>query len=63
MTTQEIKQAILDGKNFENEAANWYTVFKPSENLYWIVIGDRDLFCKNLESATKRVKKLMNTGC
>jgi hypothetical protein len=32
MTTQEIKTALLEGQNFGNEAANWYSVCKPSEN-------------------------------
>ena len=62
MTTQQIKSALLEGKNFGNELANWYSYCKPSENRYWITIGDKNLFCKNIDSAAKRIKKLINTG-
>jgi hypothetical protein len=62
MTTQEIKVALLEGQNFSNEAANWYSVCKPSDNRYWIVIGERNLFCKNIESAAKRIAQLINRG-
>ena len=59
MTTQEIKTALLEGENFGNEAANWYSVCNPSKNLFWIVIGERNLFCKNIESAAKRISQLI----
>ena len=62
MTTQEIKLALLEGKNFGNEAANWYSVCKPSENLFWIVIGEKNLFCKNIDSAAKRIAQLIKRG-
>jgi hypothetical protein len=62
MTTQEIKSALLEGQNFGNEAANWYSVCKPSKNLYWIVIGEKNLFCKNIDSAAKRILQLINKG-
>jgi hypothetical protein len=62
MTTIEIKILLLSGKNFSNENANWFTNCKPSEKIYLITIGERNLFCKNLDSAAKRIKKLINTG-
>jgi hypothetical protein len=62
MTTKEIKTALLEGKNFGNELANWYSVCKPSENLFWIVIAERNLFCKNIESAAKRISQLIKRG-
>jgi hypothetical protein len=62
MTTQEIKLALTQGQNFQNEAANWYSVCKPSENLYWIVIAERNVFCKNIDSAAKRISQLINRG-
>jgi len=44
MTSKEIKSALLKGQNFGNEAANWYSVCRPSESLFLIVIGERNLF-------------------
>ena len=63
MTTIEIKSALLKGQNFGNEAANWFSLCKPSENRFWIVIGERNLFCKNIDSAAKRICQLIKTGC
>lgn len=62
MKTKEIKSALLEGKNFGNETANWYSVCRPCENLFWIVIGERNLFCKNIESAAKRISQLIKRG-
>ena len=62
MTSSEIKSALLKGQNFGNEVANWYSVCKPSENIFWIVIGERNLFCKNIDSAAKRIAQLLNRG-
>ncbi len=62
MKTQEIKTAILEGQNFGNEAANWYSICKPSEKLFWIVIGERNVFFKNIDSAAKRISQLMKRG-
>jgi hypothetical protein len=62
MTTQEIKLALLEGKNFGNEVADWNSYCKPSENLFWIVIGERNLFCKNINSAAKRISQLIKRG-
>jgi hypothetical protein len=62
MTNKEIKKSLLEGQNFGNEAAGWYSICRPSESLYMIVIGERNLFCKNIDSASKRISKLINTG-
>lgn len=62
MTAKEIKLALLEGKNFGNEAANWYSLCKASENLFLIVIGERNLFCKNINSAAKKISQLMKRG-
>ena len=62
MTTQEIKKAILSGENFGNESANWYSVCNPKNNLFWIVIGERNLFCKNIDSVSKRIAQLIKRG-
>jgi hypothetical protein len=62
MTNQEIKTALLEGQNFGNEAANWYSICKPSKKLFWIVIGEKNLFCKNIDSAAKRISQLIKRG-
>jgi hypothetical protein len=62
MTTQEIKTALLQGQNFQNDAAGWVSFCRPSENFYWIMIGDRNLFCKNINSAAKRISQLIKRG-
>lgn len=62
MTTKEIKTWLLAGKNFSNEAADWFSLCKPSENLFCIVIGERNLFCKNIDSAAKRISQLIKRG-
>jgi len=62
MTIQEIKDALLEGKNFGNEAADWYSVCRPSENLFWLVIGERNLFCKNIDSAARCISRLIRRG-
>lgn len=62
MENQEIKSALLKGQNFGNESANWYSVCKPSENLFWIVIGEKNVFYKNIDSAAKRISQLIKRG-
>jgi hypothetical protein len=62
MTTQEIKSALLEGQNFANESANWFSQCKPSHNLFLIVIAERNLFCKNVDSAAKRISQLLKRG-
>lgn len=62
MTAKQIKKQLLEGKNFGNEAANWYSLCKPIENIFLIVIGERNLFCKNINSAAKRISQLIKRG-
>jgi hypothetical protein len=62
MTVKQIKQELLNGKNFGNDAANWYSLCKPIENIFLIVIGERNLFCKNIDSAARRIYQLMKRG-
>ena len=62
MTTAEIKTALLNGENFQNEIANWYSICNPSQNRFWIVINERNLFCKNIDSAAKRISQLIKKG-
>jgi hypothetical protein len=62
MTTQEIKSALLEGKQFANERANWFTICRPTEKLFCISIGERNVFCKNIDSASKRIAQLIKRG-
>lgn len=62
MKVEEIKEQLLQGEQFENPAADWFTICKPSGNLFWIVIRGKDYFYKNIDSAARRIFKLMNTG-
>ena len=62
MNAAEIKKSLLEGQNFGNESANWYSVCRPNEKLFMIVIGERNLFCKNIESAAKRISQLIKRG-
>ena len=62
MTLNSIKLALLEGQNFGNESANWYTLCKPCDNRFLIVIGERYLSYKNINSATKRIWQLINKG-
>lgn len=62
MTTKDIKTAILNGQQFSNEVANWFTVFKPSINVYSICINEQYYSYKNIDSAARRVNKLINYG-
>jgi hypothetical protein len=62
MTNKEIKKCLLEGQNFGNEVAGWYSICRPIEGLYMIVIGERNLFCKDIDSASKRISNLINRG-
>ena len=62
MKTAEIKTALLEGKNFGNDSSNWFTLCKPSENRFIIMIGDKILTYKNVDSTAKRVLRLINKG-
>ena len=62
MTTQNIKTAILQGDQFSNERADWFTVCKPAHNVFSICIREQYFFYKNIDSAARRIKQLMNKG-
>jgi len=63
MKTQEIKQALLNGQQFTNEVSNWYSVCNPSKNLFWIVLGDKNLFYNNIDSLSRKISQLLKKGC
>jgi hypothetical protein len=62
MKFQEIKSALLEGQQFGNDTANWFTISRPSERIFWIVIGERYLCCKNINSAARRISQLIKRG-
>ena len=62
MTSKDIKAALLNGQNFGNESAGWYTLCKPSEGRFIIVIADKYVFCKSIGSAARRIFQLINRG-
>jgi hypothetical protein len=62
MKTKQIKSALINGENFGNEAANWYSVCKPSQNIYWIVIGEKNFFFNNIDSVSKKIAQLIKIG-
>jgi hypothetical protein len=67
MKFQEIKSALLEGQQFGNDTANWFTINRPSTNrpserVFWIVIGERYLCCKNINSAARRISQLIKRG-
>jgi hypothetical protein len=59
---ESLRQEIVNGGNWSNENANWFTLFKPSENRYMIVINDKNYFYKNSSTAAKRLGQLLNRG-
>ncbi len=60
--TKPIVDHLINGGQYENEAANWYTLSKPSDNRRIIVINDEFKFYKNIESYAKRILTLMKRG-
>lgn len=62
MNTQEIKEMLLDGYQFSNEIADWYTLSKPEEDRRIIVIGGEYRFYKTLNSYARRIFQLTNRG-
>ena len=59
---QEIKKALENGEQFENQSGNWWTLNNPKKNLRIIVRGGEMFFYKNMGSYAKRVKQLINRG-
>jgi hypothetical protein len=62
MTTQEIILALNEGQNFQNDSANWYSLCKPSQNRFILVINESNFFYKNIQSVSKRISKLIKRG-
>ena len=62
MTTQEIKTALLNGTEFNVEAAGWYTVCNPSNKVFWIVFDKKNLFFNDVDSMARKVCKLLKWG-
>ena len=58
---QEIKEALENGEDFNNENANWSTQ-NCGKGAYLIWIGDDVIGYKNISSYAKRVKQLLNRG-
>lgn len=62
MKVQDIKNALLNGTEFNVEAAGWYTVCKPAKNLFWIIIGEKNIFFNDVDSMARKVCKLLKWG-
>lgn len=64
MNTQEIKKALLNGAQFGNEAADWYTLNRCHvDGGKIIVINGRYCFYKTLDSFAVRIGQLIKKGC
>jgi hypothetical protein len=63
---QEIKEALRNGEDFNNEKEDWATSNFPATDgcrgSYLIFIGDKIFGYKNLSSYARRVKQLLNRG-
>lgn len=59
---QQIKQDLTNGKQFENELANWFSLVNVEKNYFILAIRGEMKFYKNLNSVAKRIKQLINTG-
>ena len=60
--SKEIKLALLNGEQFGNEAANWFTICRIKENLFMLVIDDENIFFNNIDKYARRILKLIKTG-
>lgn len=60
--TKEIIKELLSGRQYSNDAANWFTLSKPSENRRIIVIGGVLMHYKSIESYAKRILILIKRG-
>ena len=59
---QDIKDDILKGQQFGNEAANWFTLFRVKDRMFVIDIREKMYWYKNVDSAAKRVAQLIKRG-
>jgi hypothetical protein len=62
MKTSEIKSALLQGHNFQNELAGWFTLINVNANRFIIEINGKTNVYKNVDSAAKRINQLTNRG-
>lgn len=63
MKAREIKAALLKGRQFGNDAANWYTLINPSKDIFCICFKCEEYrFYKSIDSAAKRIAQLINRG-
>lgn len=60
MENQEIKKALLEGHQFENERWSWYTVINPSKNTFCICYNHKEYrYYKNIDSVARRISQLI----
>ena len=62
MKTSDITNELKSGTQFGNEAANWYTINRPQENFFMLVLNDKNYFFHSITKYAKRVARLMKTG-
>jgi len=60
--TQQIKEQLLNGEQFQNELADWFTLNNPSRGLRIITIKGEDKFYQDINSYAKRVSQLIKRG-
>lgn len=62
MKKQDIINEILNGSQFANESANWWSVSNPKNKVFMISINDKDFFYNNIDSFAKRIVQLLKRG-
>ena len=62
MKTAAIKSALLNGNQFQNDAANWYSLCKPADNRFILVINEETKIYKNIDSISRRIYQLLKRG-
>lgn len=60
--SKEIKLALLNGEQFANEVAGWFTICRIKENLFMLVIDDENFFYNNIDKYSRRILRLIKTG-
>ena len=59
---KQIEQALTNGVQFGNDAANWFSLVNVEKNYFILEIRDQIKFYKNLNSVAKRINQLINKG-
>jgi hypothetical protein len=59
--TNRIKQDLINGVQFGNDVANWYSLVSVDKNFFMLDIRGELKFYKNIDSVAKRINRLMNT--